>query len=243
MDEHDLRVLVVNDAEADALRTIFRESLAPGSVPALRKRLATLGIVNKRRTDRYGRVTGGCAFSFGALYHLLRNPVYAGRVKHRDTEHESLHAAIIDAATWQRAQGLLDGNGGGPNEGQRKQAARWLDGRLFDPYNRPMRTTYTMRSIRMGSVRQSKRYWYYVSEPDDVEDQRTRDRLPAAPLEVVVREATLSQLAKRGWLADALSAAGIDPDAMTKALACAAAIAASAGKRFDDDGSESTKRS
>ncbi|WP_413720229.1 recombinase family protein [Silicimonas sp. MF1-12-2] len=46
------KTLLVNHEEADAVRTIFREYLALGSVPILRRRLSELGVVSKRRTDR-----------------------------------------------------------------------------------------------------------------------------------------------------------------------------------------------
>ena len=209
---------MVNDVEADSVRTIFREYLALRSVPAVRERLAALGIVSKRRTDRYGCMTGGNAFSTGALYHLLRNPVYAGKVKHGGLLHEGQHEAIIDEAVWQQTQDHLDGNGGGRIKGRRASAARWLDGRLFDRLGRPMRTTYATRSITTGSVRRSKRYWYYVSKPDGSEDKRSLDRLPAGPLEDLVREAVLRKLADRPWVADALAAAGVSPDGLENAL-------------------------
>jgi hypothetical protein len=161
-----------------------------------------------------GRPDGG-----GALYHLLRNPVYAGKVKHRGTLHDGLHTAIIDEATWQRVQDLLDGNGGGPIAGRRAEAARWLDGRLFDRHGRPMRTTFATRSISLGSVRQSKRYSYYVSKPESAKDKRPLDRLPAGPLEGIVRDAIANQLADRAWVADALVAASADVDDLAQALA------------------------
>jgi site-specific DNA recombinase len=44
------KALIVNADEADAVRTIFREYLEVGSVPALRQRLDRLGIVSKVRT-------------------------------------------------------------------------------------------------------------------------------------------------------------------------------------------------
>ena len=212
------KALVVNEQEADAVRIIFREYLALRSVPSLRKRLAALDIVSKRRTDRYGRATGGCAFSTGALYHLLRNPVYAGKVPHRGVLHDGLHVAIVDPATWQETQDLLDSNGGGAIAGRRSEAARWLDGRLFDRRGRPMRTTYTTRSLKAGSVRRSKRYWYYVSRTDDPADERSIERLPAGPLETAVRETVVCQLADRTWLADGLSATGAHPTAIAHAL-------------------------
>jgi hypothetical protein len=199
----------------------------------LRKRLATLGIVSKRRTDRHGRVTGGRAFSTGALYHLLRNPIYAGKLKHGGVRHEGLHATLTDRATWQQVQDLLDGNGGGQIARRRAPAARWLDGRLFDRHGRPMRTTYATRTIRSVSVRQSKRYWYYVSKPGGPEDKRPLDRLPAGPLEGIVREAITRQLANRAWVADALAAAGAAPDDLARALARTEGIASSGTHRSD----------
>jgi hypothetical protein len=227
------KALVGNVAEAEAVRTIFREYLALGSVPGLRKRLATLGIVSKRRTDRHGKMTGGGAFSIGALYHLLRNPVYAGKVKHGGALHDGLHTAIVDDATWRRVQDLLDGNGGGPIAGRRAAAARWLDGRLFDRLDRPMRTTYATRSVTTGSVRQSRRYWYYVSKPEGPEDKRPLDRLPADPLEGLVRAAMMPQLANRAWVADALAVTDAAPDDLSRALTRAEDIAAFGKQRSE----------
>ncbi|MDU8912867.1 recombinase family protein [Aestuariicoccus sp. MJ-SS9] len=232
------KALVIKDTEAEAVRTIFREYLTLGSVPALRKRLSTLGIVSKCRTDRHGRETGGCAFSTGALYHLLRNPVYAGKVRHGDVLHEGQHSPIVDWASWQQVQDLLDRNGGGPISGRRKAAARWLDGRLFDPKGRPMRTTYATRAVRAGSVRQSKRYWYYVSKADAA-DERAKDRLPAAPLETIVHDAILDQLSDRAWIANSLSAANVGSEVLGPALARAQSIAAQGSKRARDDGETS----
>ena len=140
------KALVVNPDEADAVSTIFRKYLAIGSVPKLRRRLAELGIVSKRRTDRHGRVTGGQPFSTGVLYHLLRNSTYVGNVRHKDALHEGQHEAIIDETTWQQVQAHLDENGGGAIAGRRKPARRVLDGVLFDRNGRPMRSTYAVRT-------------------------------------------------------------------------------------------------
>ncbi len=212
------KALIVNADEADAVRTIFREYLEAGSVPALRRRLDRLGIVSKVRTDRHGRVTGGQPFSSGALYHLLRNATYVGKVRHKGDLHDGQHAAIVDETTWQLVQEHLDGNGGGPISGRRKPARRWLDGYLFDQHGRPMQTSYAMRTVRSGSVQVSKRYWYYVSKPDHADDRRKLDRLPAGPLENVVRETTIKYLTDRAWLTSVLATAGLRPEAIADAL-------------------------
>src|SRR6056297_932569 len=139
----------------------WRSAQSRSSANALR-RLATSASAG--RTGTAGRP--------GALYHLLRNPAHAGKVTHGGVLHEGVHTAIIDPATWQRVQDLLDGQGGGPIAGRRAEAARWLDGRLFDRLCRPMRSTCATRSIASGSVRHSKRYWYYVSTPGGPEDKK-----------------------------------------------------------------------
>ena len=213
------KALVVNAIEADAVRTIFREYLVLGSVPALRSRLGDLGIISKRRTDRHGRTTGGKGFSTGALYYLLRNPVYFGKVRHRGALHEGQHNETIDEAVWMQVQDLLDGNGGGAISTERGTARRWLDGLLFDRRGRPMRTTYASKSISKGSVRRSKRYWYYVSKSGDAADDLKPDRLPADAIEDVVRETLLTSLADRSRLAEAMTGAGAGASAVADAPA------------------------
>jgi DNA invertase Pin-like site-specific DNA recombinase len=212
------KALVVNPNEAEAVRTIFREYLAVGSVPKLRYRLTRLGIVSKRRTDRYGRVTGGCPFSTGALYHLLRNAIYVGKTRHRGELHDGRHEAIVDETTWRQVQAHLDGNGGGAISGRRKPARRMLDGVLFDRYGRPMRSTYAMRTKHSSGVRQSKRYWYYVSKSEGSDDDRALDRIPAAGLEAIIGEAVRRCLHGREWLIESLDAAGVAPDIIARAL-------------------------
>jgi site-specific DNA recombinase len=55
------KALTVNAAEAEAIRTIDRDTLVLRSIPAPSARLGERGIISKRRTDRFGRVTGGAA--------------------------------------------------------------------------------------------------------------------------------------------------------------------------------------
>ena len=72
------RALVLNEAEATTVRTIFKAYLELGSVPALQRWLDARGIRSKRRTTRGGRVIGGLplqprrAVSPAAQPHLSR---------------------------------------------------------------------------------------------------------------------------------------------------------------------------
>ncbi|MGL4238218.1 MAG: recombinase family protein [Tabrizicola sp.] len=85
------RTLVANDNEAALVRRIFARYLDLGSVHSLEHELRSGGVVSKRHTSRTGRVTGGQPFSRGALFHLLRNRLYLGEIRHRDTHHPGLH--------------------------------------------------------------------------------------------------------------------------------------------------------
>lgn len=229
------KALVVNREEAEAARTIYREYLAIGSVPKLRRRLSELGILSKRRTDRHGRVSGGRPFSTGALYHLLRNATYVGKVRHRGALHDGQHEAIIDEITWIQVQAQLDGNGGGSIAGRRKPARRILDGVLFDQHGRSMKSSYAMRTLRSDTVRHSKRYWYYVSKKDGPDDARAAERLPAAALEAIVSDAVAGRLGDREWLASSLNSAGVSPESIASALDRAGDIAKETGDAFLDE--------
>ena len=199
------KALVVSPTEATAIRTIFAEYLALGSVRQLRARLDALGIVSKQRTNRFGRVSGGTTFSRGALYNILRNPIYIGKVRHKEELHEGLHESIIDDATWKLVQIQLADHGGKKIGSTRRPAARLLDGVLFDAKGRAMRTTYASKSIHTDGTTRTKRYWYYTTEVSVSENKTETERLPADEIERVVMNALNERLADMRWLADQIS--------------------------------------
>ncbi|MEP5760139.1 MAG: recombinase family protein [Litoreibacter sp.] len=233
------KALVVNPVEAAAIKIIFAEYLEVGSVRRLTQRLDTLDIVSKRRTDRHGRVTGGKAFSRGSLYNILRNPIYIGKVRHKDELYDGLHDAILDALDWRAAQELLADHGGRKITTERRHTGRVLNGLLFDEIGRPMCPTYASKTVQRIGTHSSKRYWYYASKKShDNVDVKVR-RFPADAIEEVVRAAVVAQLTDSVWLADALSKqkVGAAETAMllTK-FGAAPAKASKASSTTDDDG-------
>ena len=78
------RKLVVNEAEAATVRTIFRRYAELGSVALLKAELNRLEVVSKRRGGAGGRLGGGKSFSRGVLYLMLQNWLYRGEVAHKD---------------------------------------------------------------------------------------------------------------------------------------------------------------
>lgn len=216
------KALVVNPIEAASIRTIFAEYLAFGSVRQLSARLDALGIVSKRRTDRHGRVRGGTSFSRGALYNILRNPIYVGKTRHKDELHDGLHEAIIDDAIWQKVQELLASHGGKKSATSRRSARRLLEGLLFDTVGRPMRTTYAIKSAHKGGTTQSRRYWYYTSTPFSSDNQGSIERLPAGEVERLVLSGLKTRLDDQSWLTRQIrSAVDLDPSSITKTLRAA----------------------
>jgi len=215
------KALVVNPAEAEAIRTIFREYVRLGSVPDLIRRLDELGIVSRQRTNRFGRTTGGTAYSRGALYHLLRNPLYIGKVRHGDDLHDGLHEPLVDQATWAAAQQGLDANGGGPIAGQRRAAERWLDGVLIDAKGRTMKTKYASKKVPGAGA--TRRYHYYVSRIAAGDDDRKQVRLPAQETEAAVRTAVTVLLNDRERMLEACADADAEHIVPAKLLAAAEA--------------------
>lgn len=152
------RTLVVNEAEATVVRSIFDTYLELGSVHALQHWLDQRGIRSKRRTTRDGRIIGGSPFSRGALFHLLRNRTYLGLIVHKDEAHPGLHAAIVDVALFDAVQARLDANVR-RHAASRDQIARApLVGRIFDGDGHPLSPSFTRG-------KRGQPYRYYVRAP------------------------------------------------------------------------------
>ena len=101
------RHLVVVGEEAEVVRDVFERYLALGSVRRLQAELVKAGYLTSIRTSRSGRTSGGCAFSKGKLYAMLSNPVYVGKIRHRDKIYKGLHDALIGDETWDMVQHML----------------------------------------------------------------------------------------------------------------------------------------
>ena len=101
------RKLIVNAAEAESVRMIFRRYAELGSVALLKAELDLLGVVSKRREGAGGFLSGGTPFSRGALYLLLQNRLYRGEIAHKGNVYPGQHQAIVDAELWQIVQDRL----------------------------------------------------------------------------------------------------------------------------------------
>ncbi|MCH2459291.1 MAG: recombinase family protein, partial [Henriciella sp.] len=128
--------IVINKGEAETVQTLFKTYINVGSVRKLKDYADTEDLRTKQHVSASGRVTGGKPFTRGHLYQLLSNPLYRGKIKHRDQVYDGLHDAIISEALWVRVQEKLANNRVARKT--RKSAANPspLAGRVFDENGR-----------------------------------------------------------------------------------------------------------
>ncbi len=149
------RKLIVNQAEAETVRMIFRRYAELGSVRLLAEELSGLGIVSKRREGAGGVLAGGNRFSRGALYTLLQNPIYRGEIGHQGKVYPGQHEAIVEAEHWKLVQDKLAGNRQARALGATAEEPSLLAGLIVDGEGHRMTPTH--------AVKKGRRYRYYVS--------------------------------------------------------------------------------
>ena len=175
------RTLAIDESNAVLVRTIYQRYLALGCVWSLQQEFTASNIRTPRRTSKRGKSYGGCYFSRGALYKILANPVYIGRIVHREQDFPGQHPAIIDQELWDAVQNQLRANRQGHHQRRSTPSDSLLAGRLYDEQGH--------RLIPSHSQKKSKRFRYYVSETLVTSNRANAPsgiRLPAQEIETLV---------------------------------------------------------
>jgi len=146
--------LVINKAEAETVRIIFRRYLELQSFGKLVADLDRRRIVTKRRKTKVAKFNGGIPFTYGPLAHFLKNRIYLGEVHHGGKWFEGEHEAILDRATFDRVQRLLDSKSNG-RKAKRSESGALLAGKLYDDKGNRMSPSF--------STKKGVRYRFYVS--------------------------------------------------------------------------------
>ena len=179
----DGRTLKINEAEGPTIRTLYDLYRKLGSVREVKDRAEALGFRSRRRARSCGRVSGGIPFDRGHLHHILSNPVYAGRIRHKGQVYNGQHPAIIDPKTWDKVQELLK-SGAAISRGTRKKAITSpLAGKLFDETGDRLTPSHSRKN--------GKRLRYYVSRrviAGGCKKHPDAWRLPAEQVEGVLTE-------------------------------------------------------
>lgn len=182
------RELVVNPTEAEVARTLFTLYADMGNLRLIEIEAARLGLRPKSVVTPSGHVRGVSPFTRGQLHYLLTNPVYIGRIRHKDQTYPGLHAAIIEAELWDRVQTKLIAAGARPR-GRSPTAtdARILTGKLRDETGDHLTPTHTRK--------EGRRFAYYVSNRLIAGGKDSSGwRLPAEAMETTLRQVIVGHL-------------------------------------------------
>ena len=212
------RQLVINEAEATTVRHIFTLYCELGSVRLLKEELDRNGVRSKIRVSKDGVESGGQAFSRGALYTLLRNPIYVGEIRHKGVCHPGQHAPIVDRAMWDKVAQLLRGHSSGCGARSSSTRSCVLIGKLFDESGAGLTPSHAVKGDR--------RYRYYVSRSLMKGFAARVDggwRLPAAEIERSVAAAAQSVLDDQQTVVSAIEEAALGSSRIAPLLKSAAA--------------------
>ena len=161
------RKLMIVDREAETIRFIFRRYLELQSIRKLADELNASRLTIRRGKPRSesGYITA--PFRSGNLRHILANPIYIGKIRHRDQLYEGEHDSIIDQDLFDQTQLQLKQCAPKRRYASNTKDSHLLTGLLFDETGDRLTPTHTRNHGR--------RYRYYVSkrivdngrDPDD----------------------------------------------------------------------------
>jgi DNA invertase Pin-like site-specific DNA recombinase len=199
------RKLVLNREEAETVKLIYQRYLDLGCVRLLQQDLKTRRIHSKLRVSQAGKRSGGCAFSRGALYTLLANPVYVGAIRHKAIHYEGQHEAILDRDLWQKVQQKLKEQGTARRGVVGKSTVSPLAGKLFDARGN--------RLVPSHTIKKGRRYRYYISQQlvsGRAKDAENTWRLPATEIERAIANEAAKILEEPATVANLIRSVSID---------------------------------
>ncbi len=205
------RQLIVNPAEAETVRRVFRRYLALKSVTDLQIELERSGVPTRKGVTSSGREVGGLVLGRGALYHLLGSPLYIGKIAHQGNVYDGMHEAIIDQESWDRTRELLRENTVRRRRSKNLPSGRMLHGKLASEDGRLYTPTH--------SAKGGRRYFYYTLRELGAESTKRVRRLPAAEIEARVVDSLGCFLADPVELAEHFSGLSISDTRMLTSAA------------------------
>jgi site-specific DNA recombinase len=192
------RKIIVNDLEADCVRTIFQSYLKLGSLNLLMADLRKGGIVTKVRVLKTGQTVGGIAFMRGPLAYLLRNRFYIGEVVFKGETLAGEQPAIVDRDLFDAVQAKLNEQVNNHKVSRTKSEALLL-GRIYDDRGHRMTPSHARK--------RGTKYRYYLSSAllqGRAKQAGTVSRIPADEIEALVAKSVRGHLNLSAEIEDAV---------------------------------------
>ncbi len=101
------RKLEINEKEAKIVKLIFQSFIETESVTETVRIMNSLGHKTKTWASTSGKLYHGTSFSKNGIRHILKNPVYSGKVTHKGKVYDGQHKPIITPKTWEKAQSIF----------------------------------------------------------------------------------------------------------------------------------------
>ena len=180
------RELKINAAEAEIVRTIFSTYLDVPSVQELANRINQMGFKTKSWTTRSDRKITGTAYGRGRLYSLLKNPIYIGRIKHKEQTYQGHHEAIVPLPLWTLVQDRLKEQWGERSCETNRKSPCWLVGIMVDDQGSRFKSAQTKKDGRL--------YYYYVTESVGAGITDHGWRIPAKDIEPLIVSGLIESL-------------------------------------------------
>jgi DNA invertase Pin-like site-specific DNA recombinase len=187
------RTLVPEEPHASRIREIYELYLQKNCVRKLSEELHQRQWLTPERISKRAGGSGNKPFGRGHLYRILSNPIYVGRVPHKDDAHPGQHPAIVSEELWNQVQQRLASNKQGTKTQAHAANPSLLAGKLQDEQGR--------RLIPSHARKGNKRYRYYVTAADEPGDAI---RLPANDLEELVIMAVTRWATDKKQVVDAI---------------------------------------
>jgi hypothetical protein len=153
--------LLIVEQDARIVQRIFERFAELRSATAVCRELAVDGLTTKPTRLKDGGVKNGTPMDKKYLAKLLRNPIYVGELRHKDTTHAGQHEPIISRALWDRVQAILaeDAHERKGETQTRYKTDALLRGLLYDANG----VKYYISFAKKPS---GKKYRYYVPKAD-----------------------------------------------------------------------------
>jgi len=187
--QHEDRKLHIKEDEAKVVRTIYKLYLKEKNATQVKAALEAMSMRSKTRIDKSGAVKGGKPFSRGAIYWILKNPIYMGKIQHKDKIYDGNHDAIIAKEMWHRVQQVLGANTGDRARARNNKCLALLSGLLTDDKGSPL--------VPRLAKNRGKTYRYYVSKESQSDDQGPGWSIPAKTIEPLVKDILISTFSSK----------------------------------------------